>query len=244
MDVVPVKKTKKQPNVLPVYLVAVIWLIGGFGFRVHKPVGYVVLAVLSVIVLAAGFYFLPGRRRVGGSAKGRTAPRPAAEPEPEAEPVTPAEPESRTEPASRSVLDPEVLELRRERDRAVGEMRRLNESIRDPQISARISHIESTTAKIYVHVMEHPEKKRQIRRFQNYFLPVTLKLLNSYDRMGAYGVEDIRVGEAKGKIGELLDAIVEAFDHQLDALFADEVLDITSEIKVLEQILQSEKGFG
>ena len=60
MDVISVKKTKKQPNVIPVYLVAVIWLIGGFGFRVHKPVGYIILILLSVAVLAAGFYFLPG----------------------------------------------------------------------------------------------------------------------------------------------------------------------------------------
>lgn len=238
MDVISVKKTKKQPNVIPVYLVAVIWLIGGFGFRVHKPLGYIILSILSVAVLAAGFYFLPGKRSVRGTAQSKTAsrPKPVAEEE--------AEAEAQPEPEAKPVLDPEVLALRKERDRAIGEMRRLNESIKDPQISAQISHIESTTAKIYVHVMEHPEKKRQIRRFQNYFLPTTLKLLNSYDRMDTYGVENTRVGEAKGKIGELMDAIVKAFDHQLDALFADEVLDITAEIKVLEQILQSEKGIG
>lgn len=242
MDVISVKKTKKQPNVIPVYLVAVIWLIGGFGFRVHKPVGYIILILLSVAVLAAGFYFLPGKRSVRGSARSKSAPRPR--PETEEDAAVQPEPAPRPEPEAKPVLDPEVLALRKERDRAIGEMRRLNESIKDPQISAQISHIESTTAKIYVHVMEHPEKKRQIRRFQNYFLPTTLKLLNSYDRMDAYGVENTRVGEAKGKIGELMDAIVKAFDHQLDALFADEVLDITAEIKVLEQILQSEKGIG
>lgn len=238
MDVISVKKTKKQPNVIPVYLVAVIWLIGGFGFRVHKPLGYIILSILSVAVLAAGFYFLPGKRSVRGTARSKTASRPKSVAEEE------AEAEAQPEPEAKPVLDPEVLALRKERDRAIGEMRRLNESIKDPQISAQISHIESTTAKIYVHVMEHPEKKRQIRRFQNYFLPTTLKLLNSYDRMDTYGVENTRVGEAKGKIGELMDAIVKAFDHQLDALFADEVLDITAEIKVLEQILQSEKGIG
>lgn len=241
MGVISVKKTKMQLNVIPVYLVAVIWMIGGFGFRVHRPTGFVILTILSVIVLAAGFYFLPGRRSVRGSARRKSAaPKQAPAEAQQREP----EPTTQVEPAARTVLDPDVLALRKERDRAIGEMRRLNGSIKDPRISAQISHIESTTAKIYVHVMDHPEKKRQIRRFQNYFLPTTLKLLNSYDRMDTYGVENTRVGEAKGKIGELMDAIVTAFDHQLDALFADEVLDITAEIKVLEQILQSEKGIG
>lgn len=240
MGVVSVKKTKMQLNVIPVYLVAVIWMIGGFGFRVHKPLGFVILTILSLIVLGAGFYVLPGRRSVRGSSRRKSAAPKQAPAEAQQEPEVPA----RAEPAARTVLDPDVLALRKERDRAISEMRRLNGSIKDPRISAQISHIESTTARIFVHVMDHPEKKRQIRRFQNYFLPTTLKLLNSYDRMDTYGVENTRVGEAKGKIGELMDAIVAAFDHQLDALFADEVLDITAEIKVLEQILQSEKGIG
>ena len=75
-----------------------------------------------------------------------------------------------------------------ERDRALAEMRRLNDAIEDPKISDQIDHMEEITQKIITHVVENPQKLPQIRKFMNYYLPTTLKLLNAYDRMGDAGV--------------------------------------------------------
>ena len=44
--------------------------------------------------------------------------------------------------------DPELDKLIQERDRAVSEMRRLNDSIEDETISAQIDHLEEVTRKI------------------------------------------------------------------------------------------------
>ena len=90
---------------------------------------------------------------------------------------------------------------------------------------------------------EKPAKKSQISRFMNYYLPTTLKLLNAYDRMDQAGVEGANIDGTMGKIGAMLDQICTAFDRQLDALFAHEALDISTDITVLEQMLARE-GLG
>ena len=90
---------------------------------------------------------------------------------------------------------------------------------------------------------EQPDKLPQIRRFLNYYLPTTLKLLNAYDRMGSAGVAGANIDGTMGKIDAMMDKVVQAFDKQLDALFADEALDISTDITVLEQMLARE-GLG
>ena len=130
-----------------------------------------------------------------------------------------------------------------ERARALAELRRLDENIEDAKLSAQIVHMEEVTGKIFDIVAGQPAKLPQLRRFLNYYLPTTLKLLNAYDRMGAAGVEGANIDGTMGRIDAMMDKVVEAFDKQLDALFADEALDISTDITVLEQMLAQE-GLG
>ena len=152
-------------------------------------------------------------------------PEPAPEPEPEPEHAAPEDP------------------LAVERARALAELRRLDENIEDAKLSAQIVHMEEVTGKIFDIVAGQPAKLPQLRRFLNYYLPTTLKLLNAYDRMGAAGVEGANIDSTMGRIDAMMDKVVEAFDKQLDALFADEALDISTDITVLEQMLAQE-GLG
>lgn len=143
------------------------------------------------------------------------------------------------QPPVREPEDP----LLQERQRALSELRRLNDNIQDEKISAQISHMEEVTGKIFDLVAQDRSKLSQIRRFLNYYLPTTLKLLNAYDRMDQAGVEGANIDGTMGKIGAMLDQICTAFDRQLDALFAHEALDISTDITVLEQMLARE-GLG
>ena len=97
--------------------------------------------------------------------------------------------------------------------------------------------------KIIACVVQDPEKLPQIRRFMNYYLPTTLKLLNAYDRMADVGVSGENIDGTKGRIEDIMQTIVTAFDKQLDALFGDEALDISTDIDVMEQMLARE-GIG
>ncbi len=147
------------------------------------------------------------------------------------------------EPEPVSTGNPEIDALMKQRDQAVSEMRRLNDSIKDETISRQIDHMEETTRKIFDYVAAHPQKLSQLRRFLNYYLPTTLKLLNAYDRMDSAGVAGANIDGTMGKIEAMLNTVTLAYDKQLDALFADEALDISTDITVMEQMLNQE-GLG
>ena len=104
----------------------------------------------------------------------------------------------------------------------------------------QIDQLEDATGKIFDHVIQHPEKQAQIRKFMIYYLPTTLKLLNSYDRMDATGISGENIDSSKERIETMMATIVSSFHKQLDALFRDEAIDIASDITVMENLLAQE----
>ncbi len=136
--------------------------------------------------------------------------------------------------------DPEIAAMIKEGERAITEMRRLNQCIDDPKISVQINELESTTRKIFDHVTEHPEKLSQIRRFMNYYLPTTIKLLNAYDRMGDQGIAGENIDGTMGKIETMMETVVGAFHKQFDSLYTAEAMDISSDITVMENLMAQE----
>ena len=213
-----------KKSVAPIYAVAVLWLVWGLFFPLYKPFHFILAAIASVAVFCVGKVIWPN--------KTYNTPDPEPKEEKKAEPAKPE-----------STGNPEIDALIAERDRAVSEMHRLNDSIEDPTISDQIDRLESTTKKIIAHVVQNPDKLPQIRRFLNYYLPTTLKLLNAYDRADSAGISGANIDGTKGKVSEMMDTIVTAFDRQLDALFGDEALDISTDITVMEQMLARE-GIG
>ena len=121
-------------------------------------------------------------------------------------------------------------------DAILRRIRRLDEEILDESVSERIRSIESATRNIFDYVQDKPEKMRQIRAFMNYYLPTTLKLLESYSRIERVGVAGQNMQEAKDNIEQILDMLTVGFQQQFDQLFKAESLDITSDIEVLEQM--------
>ncbi len=220
----------KKRSVLPIYFVGLTWLVWAWilCLPLYRPVHYVMAALLSMAAYFGGKMLFPDR--------GYEVPEPAA----------PGPAQAAAKPGAekpRSTGNPEIDALLDERAKAVSEMRRLNDSIKDAAISAQISHLEATTGKIIDAVVEAPSKLPQIRKFMNYYLPTTLKLLNAYDRMDATGASGTNIDGTKGKIGEMLGTICVAFSRQLDALYGEEALDISADITVMEQMLQQE-GIG
>ena len=208
-------------SVLPIYAAAVVWLVFGLFLPFYRPFHYFSAFLASLVVFIIAKALCPDRTFETPEPEKKTKEEPAQE-----------------KPASTG--DPELDALVQERDRAVSEMRRLNDAIDDTTISAQIDHLESTTTKIISYVVEHPKKLPQIRKFLNYYLPTTLKLLNAYDRMGSAGVSGENIDGTMGKIEAMMSTVVQAFDRQLDALFGDEALDISTDITVLENLLAQE----
>ena len=128
-------------------------------------------------------------------------------------------------------------------------IRRANDRIADPVLSAKIDRIEEITARIFQAVEADPKKRTRIDTFLNYYLPTTQKLLDSYAEFEAAGVEGENLRQAKSRIESTMDAIVKGFEHQLDELYKADAMDVDSDIRVMETMLHrdtasAERDFG
>ncbi len=119
-------------------------------------------------------------------------------------------------------------------------IREVNDRIDDKVISDKIDRIEMLTRRIFEMVRTRPEKEGQIRKFMNYYLPTTLKLLDSYAMLEAQGIEGENISAAKQKIEGIMDTLIEGFEKQLDLLFSAQAMDINSDIQVLESMMAAD----
>ena len=135
---------------------------------------------------------------------------------------------------------PEVDRLLHEGYRYIDQLKLANEAIEDPEVSSNIDRMTVTATRILRHVEENPGKANSIRKFMNYYLPTTLKLLNSYYRLSKQGVKGENITGTMTEIERILYTIASAFDKQLDALFQDVALDVNADIAVMESMLDQE----
>jgi hypothetical protein len=119
-------------------------------------------------------------------------------------------------------------------------IRQINDAIANPELSEKIYRIEELTGKIFRLLEERPEKTGELRSFMNYYLPQTLKILESYAKLEAQGIDGENITEAKNKIEAMMDKLVDGYETQLDKLFADDVLDISADLKVMESMLEKD----
>lgn len=122
----------------------------------------------------------------------------------------------------------------------IRKLRDLNDRIPGEGISAKLFCLENLLKDIFESVKEHPELMERMHKLMNYYLPTTLKLVESYetfDRISAPGEDIIK---AKAKIENTLDTINQAFRELLNNLFRDTVFDVTTDAQVLKTMLAKE----
>jgi 5-bromo-4-chloroindolyl phosphate hydrolysis protein len=125
-----------------------------------------------------------------------------------------------------------------EYDRIIEEIRQADVDIEDEAMSEKIRRMQAITASIFEEVKEHPEKKPQIQRFMDYYLPTTLKLLSSYAHIEAQGVSGDNMAKAKADIERIADTLVQGYEKQLDTLYQAEAVDIAGDVSVIENMMK------
>ena len=120
------------------------------------------------------------------------------------------------------------------------ELRRVNDAIPDEEMSDKISRLEAVSAKIFEQAKSDPDKLPQMRKFMDYYLPTSLKLLNTYAELDNQGVEGENISESKRRIEQTMDTLVKAFENQLDRLFASDALDVSTDIDVMQNMLRAD----
>lgn len=152
-------------------------------------------------------------------------------------------PEPTPAPAPKPEKQPEKQTDMPERDqykKILDELRRVNDAIPDEEMSDKISRLEAVSAKIFEQAKSDPDKLPQMRKFMDYYLPTSLKLLNTYAELDNQGVEGENISESKRRIEQTMDTLVKAFENQLDRLFASDALDVSTDIEVMQNMLRAD----
>ena len=224
------QNAKKKRSALPIYAIGIVWLL--YAGKLNTFRGILSCAVVSAIVYAILRIVLPGKKT--------DEPPKAGAPEQPQPKQAEKKPEPQPEPEPEEKLPPELQSVIYQGKRAIADIRRLNDEIPDERISAQIDLIERLTAQIFDCVRKNPKKLSQIRQFLNYYLPTTIKLMEQYVTLQNQSLKTENITEGMQKIEDLLDKVIIAFQRQLDALFEADVVDITADIRVMEQMMASE----
>ena len=204
--------TIQRRSTVPYYAAAGTWVLYAAVFPLYKAGHFLLLAIVSAVVFLV-------MSAICGTQTVEVPDRPKEE-----------------KPTGNAELDKMI----RDGSLAIAEMKRLDDAIEDESISADIVRLEEVSRKIFDRVKEDPAKLPQIRKFMDYYLPTTLKLLNAYDRAAAAGISGENVDATRTKVEGMMRTIVSAFEKQLDSLFGTETMDISADITVLETMLQRE----
>ena len=145
-----------------------------------------------------------------------------------------------SDPPKEEAKQPEQPKEERPQDAVLDEIRAVNDAIDNPRLSQQIDRIGVITAKILDYQRQHPEKSPQLHSFLSYYLPTTLKILRAYAQLESQGVEGENIAAAMSRIEGMMGKVVEGFEKQLDQLFQGDAMDITTDVAVLEQMLQKD----
>jgi hypothetical protein len=216
-------KEKKIPSAVSYYIVAAASIFWAMSLPLYEVAHFVSFGIVMLLLFITSWQIWPKKIQVEMKVK-KVEDKKAKE----------------QEKKIASTGDPEIDKMIEDKTLALLEMKRLDANIINEKISNQIVHLQDVTDKIVARVVENPSKKKQVRRFFNYYLPTTIKLLNAYDRMDEAGISGINIDGTKGKIEEMMETAVDAYDKQLDYLYKDEALDISTDITVMENLMKSE----
>lgn len=222
------RNRKRRSGVGAIYSFAAVWLVMAFILPLYRVWGLAITIGLSALVA-----YLVGKRSAKKEMKAEAE-------EQQEQAAAAAAQKAAEEQQSAKSFGPEVDAILKEGNRALGEMGRLYMSIKDPEVRKKINEIMRITDKIAQDAIEDPSDIPQIKKFMNYYLPTTIKLLNAYDRMSSQGIEGENLDKSMKNINEMLDTAIEAYKKRLDSLFANQALDIESDIEVMNTMLERE----
>ena len=122
----------------------------------------------------------------------------------------------------------------------IRQLRTCNDAIPGREISDKISRMETLVRKIFDRVETHPEVVPELKKLMDYYLPMTVKLLNAYADMDAQPIQGENIRSSKREIEATLDTLNTAFEKLLDSIFKTTAMDVSSDITVLQTLLAQE----
>ena len=125
-------------------------------------------------------------------------------------------------------------------EKYISQIESVNYSLRGNNICTKLDEMTEVTKNIISNVKKNPNNLPLVKKFFNHYLPISLKLITSYKELNEQTIEGENIKKAKYEIENSIDLINTAFKKLLDDLFEDIVLDVSSDISVLETLFTQE----
>ena len=110
--------------------------------------------------------------------------------------------------------------------------------MQDEQGREELAAMQKTTTAICDWLETHPESQPKTRRFAEYYIPTTLKLLHTYNDV--QGQQGENAETIRRDIAGILHTLNQAYDTLYDTLLSDVAMDVSSEIAALQGMLAND----
>ena len=151
--------------------------------------------------------------------------------------------EQRLEEEIKNLSDKDVQSTLKVGRDYIKEIKSVKNELYREEISMKLDKLSNISEEILKQIEKNPKKVEEVNKFINHYLPITLKLINSYEELNAQSLQGENIQKAKIEIEESIDLINKAFENLLDDLFEDIRLDISTDISVLKTLFKQE-GLG
>ncbi|HUX41457.1 MAG TPA: 5-bromo-4-chloroindolyl phosphate hydrolysis family protein [Rectinemataceae bacterium] len=131
----------------------------------------------------------------------------------------------------------------RQAESGLAELRSQARSIPDKIIAAKVEAIAGIVDRAIAQIKQDPKLLKNARQFLGYYLEATTKIVARYSELTAQGLRDAELQASLRRVEGMLDTIREAFEKQFAKLLSNDLLDLDTELSLLEQTIKME-GLG
>lgn len=108
------------------------------------------------------------------------------------------------------------------------------------QVATQAARLQKALEQMIRHLRTEPQDAVKIRRCVHHYLPSVVKFLQTYIKIHRENIKGNNTGQITSNIEGILYTTANAFEHLTDQLYEDDVMDISTDISVLEQLLKQE----
>ena len=134
----------------------------------------------------------------------------------------------------------QVLENAKKQNKHILEMIPLIDNV---SVTKNLNEIHDSVNKIIKTIEKDPDKEKLLKNFFDYYLPVTVKLVDRFDEIENQRISSLESKTFNESTVNMIEEINGVFKMFLNNLYKSDMLDTNVEIKVLNSMLKSD-GLG
>lgn len=115
--------------------------------------------------------------------------------------------------------------------------------LEDENLRKQLNEIYDSVSKIITTISKHPDKAKRDDNFFDYYLPITVKLIDRYDEIENQKLSSKESEKFFSSTNKMVDEINRAYKKILSDLYRKDIVDMDAEMKVFDSLLKAD-GFN